>query len=91
MRAAWIVGEDGDEARPDYDHDNIVTLTVARDGTSEISVGSLWQPVEESQRLYALLGYCAYWEIDCTIGGDTTIRPQFSFFGRSAFAAFGRK
>jgi hypothetical protein len=45
-----------------------VSLTVARDGTTQISLGSLFEPVEESTRLQALLGYCAYYDIGCTIG-----------------------
>ena len=66
LRAAWIVGKDGDGTKPDYDCDNILSLTVARDGRTAISVGSQLEPVEECPRLNALLGYRAYYEIECT-------------------------
>ena len=78
LRAAWIVGQDGDGVKPDYDRDNIVSLIVARGGRTEISMGSLFESAEECPRLNALLGYCAYYEIECTIGGDMTIRPRSS-------------
>ena len=80
FRAAWIVGHDGDGVKPHYDCDNIVSLIVARGGRTEISMGSLFEPAEECPRLNALLG--AHYEIECTIGGDMTIRPRFSSSGK---------
>jgi hypothetical protein len=82
LRAAWIVGQDGDGVKPHYDCDNIVSLIVARGGRTEISIGSLLEPAEECPRLNTLLEYCAYYEIKCTIGGDMTFRPRFSSSGK---------
>lgn len=88
FRPAWIVEQDGDDGlKPHYDCDNIVSLTVARDGTARISMGSLFEPVEESTRLYALLRYCAYHEVGCMIGGEMKTLPEFSFSGRETTMA----
>ena len=45
LRAAWIVGQDSDGVKPHYDFDNIVSLIVSQDGRTEISIGSLFEPV----------------------------------------------
>jgi hypothetical protein len=83
LRAAWIVGEDCGGGKPDYDCDKIVSLTVARDGTTQISLGSLFEPIEESTRLYTLLlGHSVCYKIECIIGHEMKVRPLFASIGK---------
>jgi hypothetical protein len=66
LRVAWIVGVHPDDARrPNYDHDNIVSLEVRPDGTASLSMGSVG-PTDRT-KLYAVLGYCAFQSIECEV------------------------